>query len=97
MKGILNERECRRIMKRMEELQRDDDLLSVAEIQEIYETSYDRGLYAAEQRGEEKGIEQEKNNTIQAMLENNMDYETISKITNKSVEEIKEIENSIME
>lgn len=33
--------------------------------------------------------------TIQAMLENGLDYEIISKVTNKSIDEIKEIEKSM--
>lgn len=34
---------------------------------------------------------------FKSMLENNLDYEIISKVTNKTIDEIKEIENSIKE
>ena len=47
--------------------------------------------------GRAEGIEQEKNNTIKAMLKNKLDYETISKVTDKTIDEIKKIENSIKE
>ena len=47
--------------------------------------------------GIEQGIEQNTINTIKSMLENKLDYETISKITKKSIDEIKEIENSMKE
>ena len=47
--------------------------------------------------GKAEGIEQEKNNTIKAMLENKLDYETISKVTGKTLDEIKKIENSMKE
>ena len=43
-----------------------------------------------EQGREEKAIEM-----IKAMLKNNANYEFISKVSNKSIEEIKEIEESM--
>lgn len=43
----------------------------------------------------EEGIEEGINLTIKSMLENNLDYETISKVTGKTKEEIKEIEESM--
>ena len=48
----------------------------------------------------EKKIEQMKQmerETIINMLKNNADYEFISKVTNKSIKEIKEIEKSMNE
>jgi hypothetical protein len=57
MKGIFNESECKKVMDKMKELESDSDLLSVAEIQDIYEQSYDRGLYKAEQEGLKRGEE----------------------------------------
>ena len=47
--------------------------------------------------GRAEGIEQEKNNTIKAMLKNKLDYETISKVTDKTIDEIKKIEYSMKE
>jgi len=47
------------------------------------------------EKGREEGIELGILNTIKAMLKNNLTYEDISKITDKSLDEIKEIEKSI--
>lgn len=44
--------------------------------------------------GIKQGIEQNKVDIIKSMLENNITYELISKVTGKSTEEIKEIEKS---
>ncbi len=43
----------------------------------------------------ERGIEENKLDMIKFMLENNADYEFISKVSSKSIEEIKEIEKSM--
>jgi flagellar biosynthesis/type III secretory pathway protein FliH len=47
--------------------------------------------------GKIEGIENEKINMIKSMLENNLEYEFISKVSGKSIDEIKEIEKSIEE
>jgi len=49
-------------------------------------------LAYAKDEGIEQGIEENKIDVIRSMLKKNIDYNTISEITNKSVEEIKEIE-----
>ena len=43
----------------------------------------------------EEGAEAKETEVIKKMLEKNADYEFISEITNKSIEEIKEIEESL--
>ena len=48
-------------------------------------------LAYAKDEGIEQGIEENKIDVIRSMLKKNIDYNTISEITNKSVEEIKEI------
>ena len=55
------------------------------------------GLAEGKAEGKAEGIEQEKNNTIKAMLKNKLDYETISKVTDKTIDEIKKIEYSMKE
>ena len=45
--------------------------------------------------GEEKGKEEEKTSIIKSMLNEKLDYEFISKITGKTIKEIKEIENNM--
>jgi len=44
--------------------------------------------------GREKGREETIRDTVKAMLKNNANYEFISKVTGKSIDEIKKIENS---
>ena len=43
----------------------------------------------------EQGIEDKSKEVVINMLNKNMDYETISEISGKTIEEIKEIENDI--
>lgn len=45
--------------------------------------------------GLEEGLKIGTINTVKSMLENKLDYNIISKVTNKSIEEIKEIEKTI--
>lgn len=52
-------------------------------------------LAYAKDEGIEQGIEENKIDVIRSMLKKNIDYNTISEITNKSVEKIKEIEKNI--
>ena len=42
-----------------------------------------------------EGIEQEKISVVRSMLENDIDYKMISKVSGKSIEEIKQISLSI--
>lgn len=43
----------------------------------------------------ENAIEQNTVQTIKSMLENNIDYDLISKVSGKSIDEIKKIEETI--
>ena len=45
----------------------------------------------------EEGIRENTESIIKSMIENNIDFETISKVTGKTIEEIKEIEKSMNE
>ena len=47
------------------------------------------------EEGEEKGKEEEKISIIKSMLNEKLDYDFISKITGKTTEEVKEIENNM--
>ena len=47
------------------------------------------------EEGKKEGIKENTESIIKSMIENKIDYETISKVTGKTIEEIKEIENSI--
>ena len=73
--------------------------LEKAEEKRYYENMLKKGitdgLEQGIEQGIEKGIEQEKINNIKSMLENNIEIDLISKVSGKSIEEIKEIEKSL--
>jgi hypothetical protein len=95
MKVIFNESECKKVMDKMKKLESDNDFLSIAEIQDLYEQSYDRGLYKAEQEGIKCGEGLGIIKTIKSMLKNQANYNLISKVTGKNQEVIRKIEQSI--
>ena len=66
-----------------------DDLL-------MYE-EFEAGRKEGIEQGIERGIEKNTIDTIKSMIKNNIELEVISKITSKSVEEIKEIEKSLLD
>ena len=47
--------------------------------------------------GKEEGAEESKKEVIINMLKKKLDYDTISEVTGKTIEEIKEIEETIIE
>ena len=53
----------------------------------ILKNSYKKGI--------DEGINEEKLSTIKNMFKEKISYETISKVSGKSIEEIKEIENTM--
>ena len=77
--------------------------LKEAEEKLYYENMVQEGIKNGIEQGIEKGIVQgieqgkihEKIEIIKNMLQNNLDYKTISNVTGKSIKEIKEIEKSL--
>ena len=61
----------------------------------VYYNHYKDGLSEGFEDGFEQGVEENTINTIKEMLKNNASYDFISKVTNKSISEIKEIEENI--
>lgn len=61
----------------------------------VYYNHYKDGLSEGFEDGFEYGIEENTINTIKEMLKNNASYDFISKVTNKSIDEIKEIEENL--
>ena len=59
------------------------------------EQGLEQGIEQGIEKGIEQGIESNKREIIVSMLNKKMDYNTISEITGKTIEEIKEIEDSI--
>ena len=104
MESILNElvteRECKKIMSTLENIKLEDIDWSPEERkewEEWLENSHKESREKARAEGLEQGIEQNTTAIIKAMLENELDYETISKVTDKTLDEIKKIENSMKE
>ena len=101
------------IMDKLESITNDDVFMTELEAQKwdewekksIYNDGLNTGISQGISRGIEQGISQgisqgiEQNTitTIKSMLKKEMSYEDISDITNKTIDEIKEIENSMKE
>ena len=64
-------------------------------LKEGHEKGLKEGLEKGREEGLKKGIEQNTIEIIKSMLENKSNYEFISQVTKKSIEEIKEIEKLI--
>ena len=62
-----------------------------------YNGGIEQGKLEGIEQGKLEGIESNKIEMIKNMLEENYEYESISKISGKTVEEIKEIENNMKE
>ena len=103
VKGIMTCEERNRIMGILDKLTKDDLFMSKEDALQwdewekntIYNDGVKEGIEQGIEQGIELGIEQgiEQNTTemILSMLKNNIDTETISKITNKSIKEIEMI------
>ena len=72
-----------------------DKLIEYEEEQSLLEEGYDSGFQDGINTGFEQGIEQKELELIERMLKNKVDYETISQITEKTIEQIKEIEKGL--
>ena len=62
-------------------------------INEGYEQGIDVGFEQGIEQGIELGAEQKELEMIKSLLESKVDYETISKASGKTIDEIKEIES----
>ena len=106
-KGILTKEEIDIIMDKLNKLTNDVEFMSDLERlqweewerksieQDLINTSVKKGLEQGIKQGIKQGIEQKNTEIIQSMLKRKMSYEDISEITNKTIEEIKKIENSM--
>ena len=85
------------LLNKIDRAKEREEILSKVTMEGDYEAivgSYlEMGLEQGIIQGINQGIEQNKVEMIKSMLENNIDYEVISKVTGKTIEEIKEIEN----
>ena len=97
MEDVLQEEEIEELESRLEGIRMDaNGIMTKKEAREWGEwirnsISYDVGM----EFGITRGFEQANINNVKAMLKNNADYEFISKVSGKNIEEIKDIEKSM--
>ena len=105
LKGVLANKELTKFLKdvinmsledfNLHEWQREklDDLVAYNREQYAIKTGMAKGI----EQGIEQGIKQNTIDTIKELLKNNIEIDIISKVTKKSIDEIKNIEESIKE
>ena len=103
---ILSMEEKERFLKTVREVNSDDRILQDWMIEENARMAYEgemstarrdgriEGMIEGIKEGKKKGIDKKTNEVIINMLKKDIDYYTISDVTGKTIEEIKEIENS---
>ena len=98
-KELLTKEEIKIIMDKLNQLTNDDIFMSDLERlqwEEWERRSIEKHLInTGIEKGLKQGIEQNTISTIKSMLKKKISYEDISDITNKTIEEIKEIEESM--
>ena len=105
MKKILSKDKLNTFMESVIEMNKDEFILHEWEKEKLdklvkdteMELAREEGIILGKEEGISLGREETITSTIRSMLENNIDYETISKVTGKTIKEIKEIENSMKE
>lgn len=94
-KGILTSDERIMIMDKLDKLQNDEHIMS--EVDALKQADwYEKSIYTeGKNAGHQEGKTETLINTIKAMLNNKLDINLISKITNKTKEEILEIKENM--
>ena len=95
LRGILTMEQIDRLSKRIEDVNDDEKVMKQWMIEDNSRWYFEEIKEDGFQEGMEKGIETTTTNMIKNMLNKNTDYEYISEITGKTIEEIKEIEETI--
>lgn len=88
---IMNDEERKIFMDNLSKLTREDLFYTEEEALEWAEWERRTIISDAKKEGLEEGIEQTIKDTILSMLENNLSLELISKVTNKTIDEIEAI------
>ena len=92
---MLSMEEKDKFLNTVRELNEDEKVVEDWMWEENDKLRYYNDLEASKEQGIEQGIEDKSKEVVINMLNKNMDYETISEISGKTIEEIKEIENDI--
>ena len=91
LNGLISERQVKKIMDKIDKLTNDSLFMSELEKEEWAVWEENSKLAYAKDEGISQGIEQNTKEIILSMIKNKNDIETISKITNKTIEEINQI------
>lgn len=92
---MLSMEEKDKFLNTVRELNEDEKVVKDWMWEENDKLRYYNDLETSKEQGIEQGIEDKSKEVVINMLNKNMDYETISEISGKTIEEIKEIENDI--
>ncbi len=92
---MLSMEEKDKFLNTVRELNEDEKVVKDWMWEENDKLRYYNDLEASKEQGIQQGIEDKSKEVVINMLNKNMDYETISEISGKTIEEIKEIENDI--
>ena len=95
--GVLTMEEKENLRKTYEDINDDTHILKSWIVEDNLRWKFEEQEYNGYQKGKLEGIESNKIEMIKNMLEENTDYSYISKISGKTVEEIKEIEKNMKE
>ena len=96
-RGIMTYEERNIIMDKLDKLQKDSYLMSEVEALEWAEWEKNTIYSDGKKAGYAEAIEENTLKMIKSMLKEKIDYNVISKVTNKSIDEIKEIEQSLQD
>ena len=90
-KGIMTKEEVERVMDKIYKLKNDDLFLTKLEARRISEWEEKSKIDYALNTGKEEGTKQTTIDLIKNMIANNLELDIISKVTNKSIDEINKI------
>ena len=92
---MLSMEEKERLLQTIEDVNNDKEIVKAWMLEENARLKYKGEMAYAREEGLEQGIEQKEVEVIKNMLEESVDYNLISKITGKSIDEIKLIEEDL--
>ena len=93
----MNKNEKDKFLKQVVDMSKDKDVQDAIRLEDNIEYRFKLVEEDALERGITQGIEEKTIDIIKEMLKNNATFEFISNVTGKSIQEIKEIENSMKE
>ena len=94
---VMDKKSSDKFVKDCKEASQDKLILSEWEADKMANLVRETSLELAEKDGFKDGFDSGILETIKSMLREKIDYNVISKVTNKSIDEIKEIEQSLQD